>query len=146
MPSASAGDTTSYSIERVECRPSTSKAAVRSRLNVVQRFHSGRNASQANVAMNVAKAREHFWRAAFDRAVVEHGDPRVERRECRRVGRIYATVMRDQVYINRSNEIVRAREREQWPPAEIADVEESELSELQTDAGRARILMRLLRC
>src|SRR3989442_3027152 len=96
-------------------------------------------------AMNVAKAREHFCRAAFDRAVVEHGDPRVERRECRRVGRIYATVMRDQVYINRSNEIVRAREREQWPPAGIPDVEESELSELQTDAGRPRILMRLLR-
>ena len=56
MPSASAGDTTSYSIERVAARESTSKAAVRSRLKLVHRFQSGRKASQAATSMNVAKA------------------------------------------------------------------------------------------
>ena len=42
MPSASAGDTTSYSIGRVLAVASVSKAGVRSRPKEVHRSHSGR--------------------------------------------------------------------------------------------------------
>ena len=42
MPSQSAGASTGYSTLRVLARESTSKATLRSRLNVVQRFQSGR--------------------------------------------------------------------------------------------------------
>ena len=56
MPSASAGERTSNSIERVDSSESTSKAAERSRPNVVQRSQSGRKASHAAISMNVANA------------------------------------------------------------------------------------------
>ncbi len=42
MPSASAGDTTSYSTGRVLAVASVSNAGVRSRANDVHRCHSGR--------------------------------------------------------------------------------------------------------
>ena len=56
MPSASLGDCTGYSIGRVWCRESTSKAAERSRLNCTQRCHCASKASTAMVPMKVAKA------------------------------------------------------------------------------------------
>ena len=57
MPSASAGETTSYSTGRVLARLSVSKARCwRSRLNVSHRFQSGRKASHAATSMKVAKA------------------------------------------------------------------------------------------
>ena len=56
MPSASAGELTSYSIGRVDARESTSKAAERSKLNWFQRCQSGLKASVHIAAMNVANA------------------------------------------------------------------------------------------
>jgi hypothetical protein len=56
MPSQSAGASTAYSTLRVLASESTSKAALRSRLKVVQRSQSGRYASHAAISMNVAKA------------------------------------------------------------------------------------------
>ncbi len=41
---------------RVECRPSTDSAAARETPNVVQRCHSGFQASTARISMNVANA------------------------------------------------------------------------------------------
>ena len=56
MPSQSAGDRTSYSTGRVDDSESISNAALRSSPKNVQRSHSGRNASQAAISMNVANA------------------------------------------------------------------------------------------
>ena len=56
MPSASAGDTTGYSIGRVAASASVSKAAERDSPKSTQRRHSGRNASVQVISMNVAKA------------------------------------------------------------------------------------------
>ena len=56
MPSQSSGACTGNSTLRVLCRLSTSNAALRSRPKLVQRFHSGANASHAAISMNVAKA------------------------------------------------------------------------------------------
>ena len=56
MPSQSAGASTGNSTERVLANESVSKATLRSRLNVVHRSQSGRNASQQAISMNVAKA------------------------------------------------------------------------------------------
>ncbi len=56
MPSQSAGASTGNSTVRVLASESVSKAALRSRLNVVQRCQSGRNAAQQAISMKVAKA------------------------------------------------------------------------------------------
>ena len=56
MPSASAGETTGYSMGRVLLRASMSNAAVRDSPKVTQRSHSGRKASVACISMKVAKA------------------------------------------------------------------------------------------
>ena len=56
MPSASAGETTGYSIGRVDARASVSKAAERDRPKSTQRCHSGRKASVQVISMKVAKA------------------------------------------------------------------------------------------
>ena len=56
MPSASAGETTGYSIGRVDARASVSKAAERDRPKSTQRRHSGRKASVQVISMKVAKA------------------------------------------------------------------------------------------
>ena len=56
MPFASSGEWTGYSIERVETNASTSSAALRERANWFQTSQSGRYASTANIAMNVANA------------------------------------------------------------------------------------------
>ncbi len=56
MPSASAGDTTGYSIGRVEAKASVSNATVRDRPKATHRSHSGRKASVTLSSMNVAKA------------------------------------------------------------------------------------------
>ena len=56
MPSASAGELTSYSIGRVDARESTSKAAERSKLNWFHRCHSGLNTSVHIAAIKVANA------------------------------------------------------------------------------------------
>ena len=56
MPSASWGDTTSYSIGRVLSRASTSKAPVRDSPKSTHRSQSGRMWSAAFISMNVANA------------------------------------------------------------------------------------------
>ena len=56
MPSASAGDTTGYSIGRVAARASVSNAAERDSPKSTHRCHSGRKASVQVISMNVAKA------------------------------------------------------------------------------------------
>jgi hypothetical protein len=56
MPSASAGDTTGYSIGRVVSRASVSNAADRDSPKSTHRCHSGRNASVQVISMNVANA------------------------------------------------------------------------------------------
>ena len=56
IPSASAGDTTSNSIGRVEPSESVSNAADFEMPNSVQRSHSGRKASVHFISMNVANA------------------------------------------------------------------------------------------
>ncbi len=56
MPSASAGDTTAYSMGRVSARASTSKAAERESPKSTQRSQSGRHASVACISMKVANA------------------------------------------------------------------------------------------
>ncbi len=56
MPSASAGDTTGYSIGRVVCSASVSNAVERASPKLTQRSHSGRKASVTLSSMNVANA------------------------------------------------------------------------------------------
>ena len=56
MPSQSAGASTKNSTVRVLANESTSNAALRSKLKVVHRNQSGRNASQHAISMKVAKA------------------------------------------------------------------------------------------
>ena len=56
MPSASAGETTGYSIGRVASRASVSKAALRDSPKSTQRCQSGRKASVQVISMKVAKA------------------------------------------------------------------------------------------
>ncbi len=56
IPSQSSGACTGNSTLRVLWRLSTSIATLRSRPKLVQRFHSGANASHAAISMNVANA------------------------------------------------------------------------------------------
>jgi len=56
MSAASSGERTGYSIERVLSRPSISSAVEHVRRNDPHRSQSGRSASTAMFAMNVAKA------------------------------------------------------------------------------------------
>src|SRR3954452_24153730 len=53
--------------------------------------------------------------------------------------------MRNQIDVDWTDQVVRAREREERRAGEIADVEKPELAELQANAGGPRILVRLLR-
>ena len=52
--------------------------------------------------------------------------------------------MRDQVHVDRTDAIRRTRQAEERRAAEIADVEEPELAELQQESRRARVLGRFL--
>ena len=56
MASASRGAATGYSMGRVLCKPSTTRAAARDTPKVVQRCHSGFQASAATISKNVANA------------------------------------------------------------------------------------------
>ena len=56
IPSASAGDTTGYSMGRVVCSASVSKAVERASPKLTHRSHSGRKASVTLSSMKVAKA------------------------------------------------------------------------------------------
>ena len=56
MPFASSGECTGYSIDRVDASASTSSAALRERANWFHTSQSGRYASTASIAMNVANA------------------------------------------------------------------------------------------
>ena len=56
MPCVSSGEATGYSIARVLCRASTSRALVPARANAAHTSQSGRIASTVISAMNVANA------------------------------------------------------------------------------------------
>ena len=80
----------------------------------------------------------------FVRAVVDDGDARFEGRKRRRDSGISATVMRNQVGIDRTDHVVGTGERQQRIATEIAHVEEAKPPELQNKSRGARVLVRLL--
>src|SRR5439155_23549841 len=84
--------------------------------------------------------------APFAGPVVQDGHTRSERGEGRGSSGVQTAVVRNEIDIDCTDEIGRTGQREKRWARQIADIEEAKLSELQPEPGRARILVRLLRC